>query len=362
MSTKLGDAEVIRCTIFNGDGEMISYGKDMKKSEFMKVYNLAARDFRKITRHQNTNNNTTNINIEIVPSIVTRADSILLNLLHIRALIKHDTVVVFDNVRSSTGGSRLNKSHSHSIFLNDLRDRLKAKDSESLPYELRALETILVHVMSNLTTEMKVHKTVLQNILQGLEDSIERVKLRYLLIQSKKLAQFNQKAVLIRDLIDDLLEQDDELNSLYLSDSHKGLEREGNNHEEVELLLESYYKTSDEIVQTVGNLRSQIRTTEEIINIILDSNRNEMMLLGLKFSIGLLSLGIALYVSALYGMNLENFIEESDGGFELICLISVIGLLILLRFSMKQLNKAEKVTMTRVSNEDRIRKIIERKF
>ena len=34
---------------------------------------------------------------------------------------------------------------------------------------------------------MKVHNTVLQNIIQGLDESIERYKLRYLLIESKKL-------------------------------------------------------------------------------------------------------------------------------------------------------------------------------
>ena len=34
--------------------------------------------------------------------------------------------------------------------------------------------------------EMKVHNTVLQNIITGLEDSIDRNKLRYLLIELKK--------------------------------------------------------------------------------------------------------------------------------------------------------------------------------
>ncbi|KAK6203345.1 mitochondrial MRS2-like protein [Scheffersomyces amazonensis] len=355
--SRVPDNEFVRCTVFNKAGDIIQHGRDIKKSKFLKLYNLAPRDFRKISRHHNQNNSSTsNINVDIVPSIVTRHDGILLNLLNIKALIKYDTVAVFDSVRSSSGGSRFNESHSHSIFLKDLGDRLKAHD-ESLPYEFRALESVLVHVMSNLSTEMRVHKTVLQNILSGLEDSIERVKLRYLLIQSKKIAQFHQKASLIRDLLDDLLDQDEELNALYFTDSHKGIEREGNNHTEVEILLESYYKMSDEIVQTVENLRSQIRTTEEIINIILDSNRNELMLLGLKFSTGLLSLGIALYIGALYGMNLENFIEESDGGFEVVVTLSTMALLFLLYISMKKLHKVERVTMTG-SKEEKLRKML----
>ena len=39
------------------------------------------------------------------------------------------------------------------------------------------------------------------------------------------------------------------------------------------------------------------------------------MLLDLKFSIGTLSMGSGAFLAALYGMNLKNFIEESDLGF-----------------------------------------------
>ena len=67
--------------------------------------------------------------------------------------------------------------------------------------------------------------------------------------------------------------------------------RQGTNHEEIEMLLENYYQTIDEIVQIVENLKNQIKTTEDLINVVLDSNRNQLMLLGLKFSTGLLSMG-----------------------------------------------------------------------
>lgn len=325
----------------------------------MRAHKLVPRDFRKISRHSHSQFAGTgagpissSINVDIVPSIFTRSDCILLNLLNIRALIKSDSVVIFDSLSSS--GSRFNESHSHGMFLKQMHEKLRS-DSEELPYEFRALEAILVHVISNLTTEMNVHTTVLQNILTSLENSIDRVKLRYLLIQSKKIAQFQQKASLVRDLLADVLEQDDELNSLYLTDLEKGQPRTGTHHEEVELLLESYLKTSDEIVQTVENARSQIKTTEEIISIVLDSNRNELMLLGLKFSIGLFSMGIVLYVAALYGMNLENFIEEKDGGFEGTIVVSSVLMLLLFILTIKQLNKLQKVTMSGVGR-DEIRK------
>ncbi|CUM54056.1 unnamed protein product [Debaryomyces tyrocola] len=344
----------IRCTIFDSKGDIVVHGKDIRRLQFMKTHNLVPRDFRKITRHYHGSSMSSmnNINVDIVPSIVTRGNSILLNLSNIKALIKSDTVVIFDSL-SKNSGSRMNESHSHGSFLKDMNEKLKTKnEQDDLPYEFRALECILIHVMLNLTTEMNVHKTVLQNILSRLEESIERVKLRYLLIQSKKIAQFHQKTKLIRDLLDNILEQNDELNALYLTEISKGKPRLQANHAEAEMLLESYYKTIDEIVQTVENLRSQIKTSEEIINIVLDSNRNELMLLGLKFSTGLLSMGCALYIAALYGMNLENFIEETDGGFELVVGGGSILLLILLMFSVRQLKKVQRITMTGMGREN----------
>ncbi|KAG5419786.1 LPE10 [Candida metapsilosis] len=365
-SSKSQENELIKCTIFNSKGQMTHHGKEVPKSKFMKLYNLVPRDFRKLSKHTSTAvsastsmvPSSTMHNIELVPSLVMRKNCIMLNLLNIRALIQKDQVTIFDS-SSSVAHSVKYESHSQSQLLKLMENKLQETSShnhqqvkhaheEAEYYEFRALEAILIHVLSNLTTEMKVHKTILTNVLSGLDESIERYKLRYLLIQSKKLAQFQQKATLIRDLLEDLLERDDELNQMYLTDP-----RTGTNHAEIEMLLESYYKTSDEIVQTVENLRSQIKTTEEIINIVLDSNRNELMLLGLKFSTGLLSMGVALYLAALYGMNLENFIEESDGGFEFIVVVSSIALAVLLCVCVKKIKKVEKVTMMNFKGERR---------
>lgn len=339
------DQDFIRCSIFNSKGDIIAHRKDIKRANFMKEYNLVPRDFRKIRRHYHGEEKlgSGNISVDIVPSISTRRDSILINLLNIKALIKKDTVIIFNSI---SGGSTLNETHSLGVFLKDMRQRLKSTpEGEYLPYEFRALECILVHVIQNLNVEMKVQKTVLNNVLGRLEVSIDRIKLRYLLIQSKKITQFHQKTKLIRDMLNDILELDEELNSLYLTRASQESISSNTSHTEAEMLLESYYKTTDEIVQTVENLLSQIKTSEEIINIVLDSNRNELMLMGIKVSVVILSLGFTMYIAALYGMNLENFIEEEDGSFEVITVIGLLGFIILLFISAKQLKRVQKVTM-----------------
>lgn len=349
----LPDNEYVRCTVYNKNGDMVVHGKNIRKLEFMKTYDLAPRDLRKMVRSHISTGTPSGVFVEFVPLLATRKNSILLNLLNIRAIIKCDSLVVFDNYSSLGLGSRFNESHSHGVFLKEMSTRLKASHPEAntLPYEFRALEGILVDVTTNLNTEMSVHKKVLSNILSSLDDSIERTKLRYLLIQSKKLGQFRQKAQLIKDLLDYLLNEDDELNAMYLTEILQGQQRHSFNHQEVELLLESYYATIDEIIQTVDNLISQIKTSEEIIRFVLDSNRNDLMLLGLRFSIGLLSMGLTMYIAALYGMNLENFIEEKDGGLELIVGVASVSMMILFIYCTRQIKSLQRFTLSSASKE-----------
>lgn len=187
--------------------------------------------------------------------------------------------------------------------------------SHSLPYEFRALEAILISVTNNLESEFETVREPVMRVLRELEEDIDREKLRLLLIYSKKLSSFERKATLVRDAIDEILEADDDLASMYISERASGHTRADDDHTEVEMLLESYHKVCDEIVQVSGSITSNIRNTEEVIRAILDANRNQLMLLDLKFSIGTLGLGGGTFVAALYGMNLKNFIEESDWGF-----------------------------------------------
>ena len=147
----------------------------------------------------------------------------------------------------------------------DLCGKLSQKPLSSqagvLPYEFRALEAVLISVTTGLESEFDGVSEPVVRVLRELEEDIDRDKLRHLLIYSKKLGTFEQKARLVRDAIDDLLEADDDLDTMYLSPRPAGKE---NDHTEVEMLLESYHKVCDEIVQESGNLVSNIRNTEEM--------------------------------------------------------------------------------------------------
>ena len=150
----------------------------------------------------------------------------------------------------------------------ELSGKLTQKDNSrqagGLSYELRALEAVLISVTTGLEAEFEGVSDPVVRVLRELEEDIDRDKLRHLLVYSKKLGTFEQKARLVRDAIDDILEADDDLVSMYLTEKSQGKFREENDHTEVEMLLESYHKVCDEIVQVSGNLVSNIRNTEEM--------------------------------------------------------------------------------------------------
>ena len=139
-----------------------------------------------------------------------------------------------------------------------------AEKAGGLPYELRALEAVLISVTTALEGEYQGVRDPVVRVLRELEEDIDRDKLRHLLVYSKKLGTFEQKAKLVRDAIDELLEADDDLAAMYLTAKARGEQRGEEDHTEVEMLLESYHKVCDEIVQNSGNLVSNIRNTEEM--------------------------------------------------------------------------------------------------
>lgn len=149
----------------------------------------------------------------------------------------------------------------------DLDLKLRQKESTlngTLAYEFRALEAVLISVTLSLEKEFEGVSEPVVRVLRELEEDIDRDKLRYLLIYSKKLGSFEQKARLVRNALEELLEADDDLSAMYLTEKAEGKTREDDDHTEVEMLLESYHKVADEIVQAAENLVSSIRNTEEM--------------------------------------------------------------------------------------------------
>ncbi|CCA69382.1 related to LPE10-strong similarity to Mrs2p [Serendipita indica DSM 11827] len=119
---------------------------------------------------------------------------------------------------------------------------------------------------------------------------------------------------------------------MYLSDKKKGIIKEEPDHEELEVLLESFSKQVEEIVNESETTMANISSTQEIVELILDANRNNLLALDLKVSIATMGLGAGALFAGLFGMNLRNEMEESVLAFGTASSIAV-GLAIVLAWA-----------------------------
>lgn len=71
----------------------------------------------------------------------------------------------------------------------------------------RALEAILISVSTALNAEMKFLNSLVKEVLLQLEEDINRERIRNLLIYSKKVSAFAQKVTLIRNALNEILDQ-----------------------------------------------------------------------------------------------------------------------------------------------------------
>ncbi|KAL9709829.1 magnesium ion transporter [Leucoagaricus gongylophorus] len=316
---------MLRCTILDAEGasthtpaydfaDMIAHSRKCQDDlwSLQKVRldcGTWARDLRKIdSRVPN-----------LIPTILVRREAVLVNILHIRALVKADTVILFDTYGSAD--SRL-----HSVFLYHLEHNLKLRGT-TLPYEFRALESILLSVMSALEAEMVFIRNLVGGLLAELEDNIDHDRFKRLLHYSRRLVSFKNRAKLVEEALEEVLAQDEDLNAMYLSNRRGDLQE--SDHDELELLLESFSKQVEEIVTEAESIETNVQSTQEIVELILDSNRNALLALDLKVSIATMGLGTGALVAGLFGMNLTSHMEEHPYAFYLMtCLSSGVALIV----------------------------------
>ncbi|KAF9450228.1 cora-domain-containing protein [Macrolepiota fuliginosa MF-IS2] len=321
---------MLRCTILDSEGNVQTISGQFKKSDLSAEHGLNARDLRKIdSRVPN-----------LVPTILVRKEAILVNILHIRALVKADVVVLFDTYGSAD--SRL-----HSVFLYHLEHNLKTKGT-GLAYEFRALESILLSVMSALEAEMVFIRNLVGGLLAELEDNIDHDRFKRLLHYSRRLVSFKNRAKLVEEALEEVLAQDEDLNAMYLSDRKNNIEP--HDHEELELLLESFSKQVEEIVNEAENIESNVQSTQEIVELILDSNRNALLALDLKVSIATMGLGTGALVAGLFGMNLMSHLEEHPYAFYMMTGMSGSVALLVAWAALHKLAKIRRVGLSSSQN------------
>ncbi|CAO3700110.1 unnamed protein product [Rhizopus stolonifer] len=273
IPTKMKEMK-LQCTEFDQYGTVYNKSGEFVKLDFCQYHSLLSRDLRNIDTYS----------IYQKPTILVRPEAILVSIAHWKALLKWDTVVLFDVFGSIN-------SYNQSLFICDLQERLNSS-KESLPFEFRDSVDI--------------------------EEFVNGEKLRDLLKFSKKLAKFEQDVLSIRDALEEVLDNDEDLVALYLTDKKRGKQRACQDHEEAELLLEAYFKQTEEIAAKASTLRRHMRSTEDIMQLMLDVSRNSLMWYDIRLTIFTLSASVVSGLGALLGMNLRNYFEHDPYAFGIV--------------------------------------------
>ncbi|KAM6176742.1 magnesium transporter MRS2 homolog, mitochondrial isoform 2-T2 [Erethizon dorsatum] len=203
-----------------------------------------------------------------------------------------------------------------------------------LPFEFRAIEALLQYWINTLQGKLSVLQPLILETLEALVDpkhsSVDRSKLHILLQNGKSLSELETDIKIFKESILEILDEEELIEELCLtkwSDPHIFAKSSaGIDHaEEMELLLENYYRLAEDLSNAARELRVLIDDSQSVIFINLDSHRNVMMRLNLQLTMGTFSLSLFGLIGVAFGMNLESSLEEDHRVFWLITGIMFMG-------------------------------------
>jgi magnesium transporter len=312
----------------------------MTKVDIAHQYGLSARDLRII-----------DLSSSGFPHILIRDKTLLIHMFDLRLLVQADKVLLFHV-------PGVEDDLTCRVFTHDLEAKLRKAPAPLKrtreAFELRVLELALASVASTLEAEYQLVKHEVSRELQSLDQQMAEKEgalvysaLRELLDISRKLARIERRARLVRNVIQEVLNDDADMAEMYLTDKQRGQRRLVHEHQEVEYLLESYFKANDAIAQEAAGLVENIQKTEETIKSILDVRRNQIMLLEAKVEIAMLSLASATLVAGWYGMNVVNYFENSALAFGVLVSASLAGSALIWRVVLRRLRLIQRRTTRR---------------
>jgi len=128
----------------------------------------------------------------------------VVNLEHIKAIIKADMIVLFDT------DIVVDKQH-QSMFIFDLQERLRTASGNALPFELRGMEAILISVCNVLRDDFNQLAPKVNALLRKLEGDLDRSTMVSILEMSKRLTSFEARVNSIQHALMEVLNSDEDM-------------------------------------------------------------------------------------------------------------------------------------------------------
>jgi len=282
-------------------------------------------------------------------TILGRERAIVLNLEHIKAIITAEEVLLRDpsddNVipvveelrRRLPLSNAIREGQADGKEMGGQHDIDTGEEDES-PFEFRALEVALEAICSFLAARTTELETAAYPALDELTSSISSRNLDRVRKLKSAMTRLTARVQKVRDELEQLLDDDDDMADLYLSRKLDGSSSpvsgsgapnwfpasptiaskisrasrasiatargDENDVEELEMLLEAYFMQIDGTLNKLTTLREYIDDTEDYINIQLDNHRNQLIQLELFLSSATVCLSIYSLIAGIFGMNI----------------------------------------------------------
>ncbi|XP_044499650.1 magnesium transporter MRS2-I-like isoform X1 [Mangifera indica] len=292
-------------------------------------------------------------------TILGREKAIVLNLEHIKAIITAEEVLLRDpldgNVipvvaelqRRLPPRNAIREAQANGKEDGGGRNEVEAGEENESPFEFRALEVALEAICSFLAARTTELETAAYPALDELTSKISSRNLDRVRKLKSAMTRLTARVQKVRDELEQLLDDDDDMADLYLSRKLAGpsspasgsgpanwfpasptigskiskasrasiatIRGDENDVEELEMLLEAYFMQIDSTLNKLTTLREYIDDTEDYINIQLDNHRNQLIQLELFLSSGTVALSIYSLVTAIFGMNIPYTWNENHG-------------------------------------------------
>jgi len=264
---------------------------DLQKKEISEKFDMHTRDLRPVyLSHQ-------------LFTISVRGEAVVVNLGKLKLIIGiHETLIFpMKNER------KLRK------FLEILSKKLqkRAEEDREIPFEFIVLETAFTFILKDISKHFDVFEKQLEKLLEEISESPSQKNFGNLLLKKKEILLLEKPAQEIKNALYEVLEEEDEIEELWISkNKHSDFEED-----DVESILENLLEQVTEISHKLADKKENIDDTQEIITLKLSSIRNTIIQYDLLLSAFAVIFSGGTLVSGFFGMNLLNHQENNQDMF-----------------------------------------------
>ncbi|KAJ3309497.1 magnesium ion transporter [Boothiomyces sp. JEL0838] len=209
------------------------------------------------------------------------------------------------------------------------------KHDEELPLELHVLEYIIAQVCMDLEQEYSKELPLANKCISSI-GKFTITDLKLVLQMKNRLNESKHKVEAVLLALQRVLDNDEDMIQMYISEKHVNQSRDVEDHQEVELLFENYYYRLQELLIRYQALLKRISSTEEIVNLEKSIRRNEILLFELQVTSCALVFSFGAFIASIFGMNLVSGFESNPTAFYSV-LLFVSGCLIVGFGALKRL-------------------------